>query len=268
MKNKVLSFALLLILLFPTAFFSKAEGISVDTGLTPAQDRIIVRLQYRNLLNQMNGNDIVVHMMPIVVVYGLSPDITVMMRNVYRAVGTNESMMEMDSRWMDPFLMGKVKLFRHNDRHYNIGVAGFAGTTFPILKNSISKTYNPILGINVSFRPGLWSFDLNNAYEWLNYYIKENNSSARQLQINLAVSRNLIIQGLGNWVLAPVQEFSFVGNNPIDGDSSSFGFISPGVQLVSPHVKFEGLYQIAVNSNKATGVRNVNRLIIGLRFMF
>tara|TARA_R110002050_G_scaffold85091_1_gene181562 strand:+ start:26564 stop:27367 length:804 start_codon:yes stop_codon:yes gene_type:complete len=267
MKNKIILSALLLAVLLPAALQTKAEGISVDAGLTPAQDRIIIRLQYRNIFNQMGGNDIVMHMMPMVAAYGLTPNITIMMRNVYRAVGTNETMMEMDSRWMDPFLMGKVKLYRLNTRTYNFGVAGFAGTTFPILNSSVSKTYSPVLGINASYRPGLWSFDLNNAYEWVNYNTKENQSTARQLQLNLAISRNIILPGIENCIFAPVQEFSFARNYPTSGESSSFGFISPGFQLVSPHVKFEGLYQIPVNSDKSA-INYGRRLILGLRFMF
>jgi len=267
MKNKFLSFILLAAFLFPLALQTRAEGISVDAGLTPAQDRIVVRLQYRNMLNRMGNNDMVMHMMPVVVVYGLSSDVTVMLRNIYRAVGTNETMIEMDNRWMDPFLMGKVKLYRHNARTYTVGVAGFTGTTFPILNSSLSKTFSPVLGLNASYRPGLWSFDLNNAYEWVNYNSEKNQSAAQQLQLNLAVSRNILLPEIENWVLAPVQEFSFIRNNPVSGDSGSFGFISPGFQLVSPHIKFEGLYQIAINSSQP-GMKNGNRLILGLRFMF
>ena len=268
MKIKILSLTLLAAFLFSFGIQTKAEGISVDAGLTPGQDRIVVRLQYRNILNQMGDNYMIMHMMPVVVVYGLSSDVTVMLRNIYRAVGTNETMMEMNNRWMDPFLMGKVKLYRRNTRDYSLGVAGFAGTTFPILNSSLSKTYSPVIGLNASYRPGLWAFDLNNAYEWVNYSTEENQSAARQLQINLAVSRNILLPGLDNWVLAPVQEFSFVRDNPTTGGSGSFGFISPGFQLVSPHVKFEALYQFAVNSAENTGMKNGNRLILGLRFMF
>ena len=267
MKNKSLSFILLAAFLFSAAWQTKAEGISVDAGLTPAQDRIVVRLQYRNILNQMGDNDMVMHMMPLVVVYGLTSDVTVMLRNVYRAVGTNETMMEMDNRFMDPFLMGKVKLYRRNTRDYSLGVAGFTGTTFPILNSSVPKTYSPVLGVNASFRPGLWSFDLNNAYNWVNYNTEEKESAAKQIQVNLAVSRNIFLPDVENWILAPVQEFSFVRDNPATGESGSYGFISPGFQLVSPHVKFETLYQIPVNSSK-TAMDYGGRLILGLRFMF
>lgn len=267
MKNKLLIFILLVTFLLPATFSSKAEGISVDAGMTPGQDRIMVRLQYRNVLNQMGGYDMVMHMMPVVVVYGLSSDVTVMLRNVYRAVGTNETTMEMENRWMDPFLMGKVKLYRRNTQNYSLGIAGFAGTTFPVLNSSLEKTYSPVLGMNASFRPGLWSFDLNNAYEWVNYNTEENQLAAKQLQVNLAVSRNIFLPGIENWILSPVQEFSFVRDNPTSGQSGSSGFISPGFQLVSPHVKFETLYQIPVNSSK-TALDFGRRLIVGLRFMF
>jgi len=75
MKNKFLSLTLLGAFLISFGTRTKAEGISVDAGLTPAQDRIVVRLQYRNILNQMGGNDMVMHMMPVVVAYGLTPDL-------------------------------------------------------------------------------------------------------------------------------------------------------------------------------------------------
>ncbi len=267
MKNKLLIVTLLVTFLLPVAFNLKAEGISVDAGLTPAQDRIIVRMQYRNIINFMGDNRMVMHMMPVLVAYGLSPDITLMMRNGYRAVGENETMMEMESQWMDPFLMGKVKLYRLNARNYTIGVAGFAGSSFPVWSSSEEKTYSPVVGLNASFRPGLWSFDLNNAYEWVNYHAGEKQSETRQMQLNLAISRNIILPGIDNWIFAPVQEFSLVRNNPASGESHSFGFISPGFQFVSPHVKFEGLYQIPINSSK-TALDYGGRLIVGLRFMF
>jgi hypothetical protein len=268
MRNKALSFILLAAILFSFGLQSKAEGISVDAGLTPAQDRIIIRLQYRNILNRMGGNDILMHIMPMVVAYGLTPDVTLMLRNSYRTVGRNETMMEMNNRWMDPFLMGKVKLFRHNTRDYSLGVAGFAGTTFPVFNSSVSKTYSPVIGVNASYRPGLWSFDLNNAYEWVNYNTENSQAAAKQLHLNLAISHNIFLPGLENWILSPVQEFSLININPTSGESDFVGDISPGVQFVSPHLKIEGLYQIAVNSSQTSGIEYGNRLILGLRLMF
>lgn len=267
MSNKLLFFVLL-VTLFPIDFSSSAEGISVDAGLTPGQDRIIVRLQYRNLIRTMDGNDVVIHVIPMVVVYGLSPDLTLMMRNGYRAVGTNKTMLIMEDQWLDPFFMGKVKLFRHNALNYTFGLAGFAGTTFPVWNSSALKTYSPVMGLNASLRPNFWSFDLNSAYEWSNYNTSQKRSETRQLQLNLAISRNVIFPGTENWVLAPVQEFSFVRNYPVSGDANSFGFLSPGIQIVSPYLKIEGLYQIALNSSQSTGPKNGNRLILGLRLLF
>lgn len=267
MRNKFN--ALVLLAGFFLLFMPKiqAEGISVDAGLTPAQDRIIIRMQYRNMIHKMGDNNLVMHMMPVVVAYGLTPDITLMMRNGYRAVGKNETMMMMENSWMDPFLMGKVKLYRHNTKKYVVGVAGFAGSSFPLWNSSASKTYSPQLGINASFRPKYWSFDLTNAYEWVNYNSEEKQSEAKQFQMNLAVSRNFVLRKLNNLVLAPVQEFSFVRSNPGMGDAYSFGFISPGFQLVSPHVKLECLYQIPVNAPDVA-MKNGGRLILGVRLMF
>jgi hypothetical protein len=265
-KRIIPLFTLALFLFYPLN--SKSEGISVDAGLTPGQDRIIVRMQYRYVLNEMGGNSISMHMMPVVIAYGLTPDITLMMRNGYRAVANNETMMNMENQWMDPFLMGKVKLFRLNTQHYSFGVAGFAGSSFPVLNSSTVKTYSPIMGINASFRPGLWSFDLNNAYEWVNYNANEKNSEARQLQINLAISRNIEFPTLKNIVVSPVQEFSLINSKqPTDAQVKRFGFISPGFQIVTPHFKFETLYQIGVNQS-SSNFKSGNRFIMGIRIMF
>lgn len=271
MNKVLLKLIFTLLVTTPILFYpltTKSEGISVDAGLTPGQDRIIVRMQYRYIINEMGGNAINMHMMPVVLAYGLTPDITLMIRNGYRAVGSNETMMNVENQWMDPFVMGKVKLYRKNTRSYSFGVAGFTGTSFPVLNSSIAKTYSPTVGVNASFRPGLWSFDLNNAFEWVNYNTAEKSSEARQLQINLAVSRNIEIAGLKNVVISPVQEFSLVNHKISSTDEvRRFGFISPGFQVVSPHFKFETLYQIGLNQS-STNIKAGNRLIMGLRFMF
>ncbi|WP_291860683.1 hypothetical protein [Marinilabilia sp.] len=268
MKNKVIRFFLLAVILMTWGLHSRAEGISVDAGLTPAQDRILVRLQYRNIINRMGGEEIRMHMMPLVVAYGLTPDVTIMMRNAYRNVVTNETIMKMDNRFLDPFLLGKMKLFRKNTRHYSLGVAGFIGTTLPVLKNSVAKTISPVIGVNASFRPGLWSFDLNNEYEWVNYNANDKEATVEVFQMNLAISRNILLPGLENWIMSPVQEFSLINNNPATGESNISGYVSPGLQFVSPHLKIEGLYQIAINNSQSERLQAGNRVILGLRFMF
>lgn len=268
MKNKINFLFLFIGLSILNITDSHAEGISVDAGLTPAQDRIIIRWQYRNVINEMGGTQIVMHMMPIVIAYGLSPDITLMMRNGYNVIGRNETIMQMQNRWMDPFLMGKVKLFRYNSRNYVIGLSAYAGSSFPILKNSLSDTYSPVVGINASYRLKYWSADYTNSYEWVNYNSNEKKTESRQFQMNLAISRNLILRKLNNLVFAPVQEFSMIRNNPETGDSGFIGFLSPGFQLVSPHIKLEALYQIPINPSTTSGIKYGHRFILGMRFMF
>ncbi|MDA3905484.1 MAG: hypothetical protein PF484_05350 [Bacteroidales bacterium] len=268
MKNKINFLFLLIGLSIFNITESHAEGISVDAGLTPAQDRIIIRWQYRHIINEMGGNQLVMHMMPVVIAYGLSPNITLIMRNGYSVIGTNETIKPMQNRWMDPFLMGKMKLFRYNSRNYVIGLAAHAGSSFPLLKNSFSDTYSPIVGISASYRLKYWSFDYTSSYEWVNYNSKEKQSESRQFQMNLAISRNLILRKLNNLVLAPVQEFSIIRNNPGTGDVGFFGFLSPGFQLISPHIKLEALYQFAINPSSISSIKYGNRFILGMRFMF
>ena len=266
MKNK-LQFLVILILLLNSSTLV-AEGISVDAGLTPAQDRIILRMQYRFISSTMGSDQMVMHMTPVVLAYGLTRNITLMMRNGYSFAGLNETMVPMQNRWMDPFLMGKIKLYRYNSKHYTIGLAAFGGSSFPILKESSAKTYSPKLGINASLRLRYWSFDFTNSYEWVNYNSMEKGSQSRELQANIAISRNFVLRKFHNLVLAPVQEFSLVNQQVFNGESAVVGFISPGLQLVSPHFKLEALYQFPINDSNAMGMQNGKRFILGMRFMF
>lgn len=267
MKNKINVLFLLIALVQINTSKLLAEGISVDAGLTPAQDRIIIRMQYRNLSNKVGDNKIVMNLFPIVFAYGLTSDITILMRNIYRDVGINETMMPKGDQWIDPFFMGKVKLYRRNTKNFTWGLAGLFGSSLPIFKSSLQNTYNPIVGLNISFRRKLWSFDLNNIYEWMNYNSKNKQAEARQFQINLAISHNIILRKLNDLVIAPVQEFSFVKNNPLANQAHTFGFISSGCQIISPHFKFECLYQISVDSSNKSDLKNGNRLIMGIRLL-
>jgi|GEM_PF-5944721 hypothetical protein len=125
-----------------------------------------------------------------------------------------------------------------------------------------------IIGVNASYLPGLRSFDLNNAFEWVNYYTGDSRAAEKQLHLNLAISRNIFLPDLENWIFSPVQKFSLVNNNPIPGESDFVGYISPGIQFVYPHLKIEGLYQFTVNNSKTSEIEYGNRLILGLRLMF
>ncbi|MEX0980509.1 MAG: hypothetical protein WDZ47_00335, partial [Bacteroidales bacterium] len=62
---------------------SSGQGISVDAGLTPAQNRIIVRSQFRSMTMSNDMMTASTQMFPVVFAYGLRPGITVMARNMY-----------------------------------------------------------------------------------------------------------------------------------------------------------------------------------------
>jgi hypothetical protein len=86
--------------------------------------------------------------------------------------------------------------------------------------------------------------------------------------MNLAISRNTLLPRVENWILSPVQEFSLINNNPATGESNISGYVSPGLQFVSPHLKFVRLYPSAINNSQSEGLQAGNRVILGLRFMF
>ena len=86
--NKIYTVVLITLICFMSfPLIAGAGGISVDAGLTPPLDRWIVKTQTRFMRlgddsTQMNRK-MNMYMFPVIVAYGLRPDLTVMLRQPF-----------------------------------------------------------------------------------------------------------------------------------------------------------------------------------------
>ncbi|MHC4487527.1 MAG: transporter, partial [Planctomycetota bacterium] len=128
-----------------------AAGISVDAGLTPPEDRWIIRTQFRYF----------------VVAYGFRPDLTLMVRQPvkHRKMSMGGSV----SRYTgfdDLFVLGKYKLYRRNTPEYTFGIASTLGLEFPTGDDDFgSETWDLEPGLFTSWRSGPWASDFSIAYK-------------------------------------------------------------------------------------------------------
>ena len=252
---------------------SYADGISVDAGLTPAQDRWILRSQYR-LINMYNsGTETYIHSFPLVVVYGVTSNITLMMRQSYmiKNVISNEKISQ--NGFNDPYILIKIKAFRKNTSKYTFGIAPTIATNIPVGNNQINNNiWSPKTGVNCSFRYRFWSSDLNVSYTFQDLTNTATKSYNDIININSAFSRLVPFKNNTDILISPVVEFSYlhefntVNTTGIFTAKKLFG--SPGFKMVYSSFVFEALYQIPLYQNTSEAVmKSKGNFIIGIRYM-
>ena len=149
-----------------------ATGISIDAGLTPAENRWMLRSQVRYMHRDNDPSPMMremkMHMFPVVVAYGLRPDLTVMVR---QAIMRSEMAMMSQSSpvvgFADLLVLAKYRLARVNTSTYTLGVAPTLGLEIPSGKeNFSSNSYDLRMGCFVSGRLRSLGIDLNATYIW------------------------------------------------------------------------------------------------------
>jgi hypothetical protein len=260
---------ILLALLLVVSFLVSADGISVDAGLTPAQDRWIVRSQLR-VLNMKNGTmESKVLNVPLVVAYGLTSNVAVMFRQNYISKSSGNGINR--NGFNDPFLMVKVKLWRINAKNYTFGLAPSIGTNFPIGNSQISALkWNPELGLNASFRPPYWSFDMNLKRIFRSFSLNDFDIQNKVEQFNVAISRQFYLTEESIFALVPVLELGFNRDKVTSDINASYqSVLAPGFQIIFPSLVVEGLYQsYFMPSDEKEQTSTKRQLIIGLKWMF
>ncbi len=161
---------------------ANAGGISVDSGLTPAQARWIIRTQFRYMqrLNDPTSmnREMTTYAFPLVIVYGLRSDITLMARQIFtqKQMVMSGSQNE-DNGLSDLFLLAKYRAYRFNSYKHTFGIAGTLGLKIPTGTASLSsKTYDLKFGIYTSFRTGSWAMDFDISYFWKSVTSRSDNN--------------------------------------------------------------------------------------------
>lgn len=236
--------------------------ISTDAGLTPAQDRWIFRAQYRMMGMENSMMKTKVQMVPVVLGYGITSGISIMARSgyVYKSYSNSQ---EVNRGVNDLYVLSKFRLYRKNTSQYALGIAPYVASNIPIGSIEVSdRTWNPGLGLNISFRPRFLSVDLSTSYTFNDVAEKLSSEHINTFNLDLSFSGKIPFKSKSSQIISPVTEFNFSG-------LTDLLFISPGISYMHTSIAFETLYQIPVyESEKAGQMNHTSRWIIGLKYLF
>ncbi len=262
---------------------ANAGGISFDAGLTPPYDRWILRTQVRYMQRQDDpspmNREMSTFMFPVVLAYGLRPDLTIMMR---QSVISREMSMtgntDKNSGLGDFFILAKYRAYRLNTPNYTLGIAPTLGLELPSGGDTFtSETWDVNAGLYTSWRSGLWAADSNIAYMWNGFAGAENSTDpGDELSFNLAFAYQFIFGERARSSLAPVLELNFnhISVDRLDGHDVSntgetFMHLSPGIKFTTSSLILEILLQNPVwQRQKGSQLKRNVGIIVGSRILF
>jgi hypothetical protein len=261
-----------------------ASGISVDAGLTPPEDRWIIRTQFRYMQRKDDptpmNQKMDTYAFPLVVAYGFRPDLTLMIRQPlkYRKMSMGGSVSR-ETGFDDLFVLGKYKLYRRNTREYTFGIASTLGLELPTGDDDFgSETLDLEPGLFTSWRSGPWASDFSIAYKLNGFADRGKNglNPGNELSVDLALAHQFSIGEKADMSLTPVLEFnykhmlpdSFSGHN-VSNTGECLFFVSPGLKFTKSSFILEALLQFPVwQDQEGNQLKQGTRLIVGTRFMF
>lgn len=261
-----------------------AGGISVDAGLTPPLDRWIVRTQLR-FMQRINdptpmNRDMDMYMFPLVIAYGLRPNLTVMIKQPYMS-----SEMTMDGHTSkayglgDLFVLAKYRAYRLNTPEYTLGIAPAIGLNIPSGHEDVTDdVWNLTTGLFFSWRSGFWASDVNIDYtdKGLASVGEKDVDPGNELGLNLAFAYQIPVGPGGKSAIAPVLELNYahIGVDILDGHDiidtgESVLYFSPGVKFTASSIVLELLIQNPVTqTQKGSQLERGTGVIVGTRLFF
>jgi hypothetical protein len=263
---------------------ANAAGISVDAGLTPAEDRWIIRTQFRYMQRKDDptpmNQKMDTYAFPVVVAYGFRPDLTLMVRQTvkHKKMSMGGSISR-DTGPGDLFVLGKYKLYRRNTRKYTFGIASTLGLEFPTGDDDFSsETWDLKPGLFTSWRSGPWASDFSVAYKWNGFADRGVGgiNPGNELSLDWALAYQFSFGEKARVSLAPVLELSYknilsdrLHGRDLPNTGESVLYLSPGIKLTVSSFILEALLQFPVwQDQEGTQLKQGTRLIIGTRFMF
>ncbi len=295
-KNKRRMISLALVALIMTALFAptiaNAGGISIDAGLTPAVNRIMVRSQMRILEryseSMMGGGTMKMEMriLPVMVAYGVRSDLTVMARmaHVWSDMTMSGSSMPMmngktsSSGFGDLLLLAKYRMVRINKPGYTLGIAPTLALELPTGSDGIgSDSYDLRGGVFFSGRHKSWAMDLDLSYINNGTALANDNeiNPGDEYGIDIALARQFGLGSNAMLAIAPVLEASYKKTTPdiindvdVMDTGESVTTLAPGLKLTYGSLIFEGLVRFPV-SQEQEGMQTEHKtmFLFGFRLM-
>jgi len=258
------------ILLFNFLSVTFASGISVDSGLTPPQNRVIFRTQARFMNQTMTNSDIEMQMRgnSMVLAYGLSSKLALFGRIIYMSQLSNPTAPGR-SGWSDVLLLAKFKLWRKNTAAQTIGLAGVVAGEIPTGSEGFSsETYIAITGLQASLRRGALALELNLETKQVGFFTEQTEKKSGEWSLNSTIAWIVPVGSSGRTALTPVLEFSRIVNRKTEVTGRHV-WISPGLKLTISSFIIEGLLQYPVSQfSFHKNFKSNPGGLIGMRLMF
>lgn len=263
---------------------ANAAGISIDAGLTPAEDRWILRTQVRYMRRKEDptpmDRKMSTYAFPTVLAYGLRPDLTLMLRQTVKEQKTViAGSSSRNTGLEDLFILGKYKLYRRNTPDYTFGIATTLGLELPTGADSFtSETWDLQPGLYTSWRSGPWATDFNITYTWNGFADRGVGgiNPGNELSLDWALAYQFIFGEKARVSLAPVLELSYknilsdrLHGRDLPNTGESVFYLSPGIKFTVSSFILEALMQIPVwQDQEGSQLKQGTRIIVGTRFMF
>lgn len=271
-------------MLTPVSRTLNAAGISIDAGLTPAEDRWILRTMARYMERNNDplhmGREMSTYAFSTMLAYGLRPDLTLMLRQsvMYQEMSMMGST-ERSTGLGDLFVLAKYKAYRLNTPEYTLGIAPTIGLEFPTGDDSFtSDTWDLNTGLYISGRSGPWATDFNIAYAWNGLLDRGKNDIAPgdELSLDWAFAYQFSIGEKARASLAPVLELSYkeiwpdrMSGQDLSNTGESVLYLSPGIKFSMSWIILETLIQVPVwQDQQGSQLERGIGVLVGARFMF
>ncbi len=252
--KKLVTLLTLAFILAPVAE-SSAVGISIDAGLTPSEGRWILRTQVRSMSRTasegMGDTEMDRLMVPLVVVHGLRPQLTLGLRQIIDS--RTMTMMGSENKetgFSDLYFFAKYKVLRINTRTYTLGIAPLLGVEAPTGSSGISNEFWSLnTGLFFSGRTGKWGADLNLRYGFRGIagVPADSPDPGDEWGLDLALAKQIPVGNSGRTALAPVLEISWKdqASAKIDGidvpnKGESIFSLAPGLKYTRGDLIIEG----------------------------
>jgi hypothetical protein len=284
MKKIALLLCLVLIGMISFSSTAMAQGISVDAGMTPGEDRWM----FRTMVHQMNrGNDpgpmgqsMRSYKHNNVLAYGFRRNLTLIFKMpvLYRQMTMAGTTMDQSGR-SDSTVAVKYSIYRRNTMAYTLAIASTLGVKLP---SGVEPVYSETLdlqpGLYLSMRFDRWASDLALEYSWNGLVVNRADkiNPGNELAANWALAYRYSLGDSGNIAYAPVLEFTYknIAANSLSGDAladsgESVLYLSPGIKLTVSSLVLEALLQVPVWQQQ-TGMQleRGNAVLAGIRYMF
>jgi hypothetical protein len=225
-----------------------------------------------------NGQEMDMYMMPLVLAYGLRPEMTVIARQPFLRREMSMPMGNMnDTGYGDFSLITKYKMFRANRPEYILGIAPILGLECPTGDDDFgSDTWDLLTGVFASGRKGPLGADLNLEYKLNGLGERGGDLPGDELTTTLAVAYQFTLNDEATMSLWPVLEISHIHAEPYrqrghktPNSGEDMLLLSPGLKFARQSLILELLVQFPVHQDQRGNQteRGIGGLI-GMRYMF